>query len=612
MPAKKKNKKHESPTLHLNLVAIVIATIAAFYPSLANDFVNWDDVVYIMNNDMIKTLSIDNLGRMFSSFFMGNYHPLTLLSFAIDYSVFNFKDVSPHGYHLHNLVLHLVNTVLVYFAAWHLLRKNQLAAFIVSILFAIHPMHVESVAWVSERKDLLYTMYFLLAMLSYIFYNKTRKLTYFVITLACFLLSLLSKAQAVTLPVVLLLIDYFVERKPDVKMFLEKIPFLVLSLFFGYIAILAQTADDSVNSFGISVISSLFYAQYSVCVYLFKLVFPVGLTCLYEYPVTPGGGVPFYIYLSPVILIVLFIIILKTWKKFPAIPFGILFFLGVIFPVLQFLPVGRAIVAERYSYIPYIGLFFTIAALFIHLRNRLTSQGAKKALNYTGMGVILLFCILTWNRTKVWADSVSLWTDVMQKNPSCMSAYINRSFMYIQYKQFDKALKDCDDGLKIDSTQYKLNLNRGTVYRNLAMYDQALREFSSALRINPQSVDTYLDRGILYTDRFSKYDSGIADFRHYLSYRPNDKNGNFNLGVAYYKNQNYDSSLNYLAKTLELSPDYKEAYYIRAVVYALKLDYAKAYENGSRAQSIGFSIDKALLESWRKNANIVLPDLRQR
>jgi Tfp pilus assembly protein PilF len=410
--------------------------------------------------------------------------------------------------------------------------------------------------------------------------------------------------------VVLLLIDYFMERKPDVKLFLEKVPFFALSLVFGIIAIRAQDADGSINSVGISVISSICYANYSIWVYLFKLVLPVNLTCLYEYPFTADGGIPFYIYLSPVILIILLVILVITWKKHRTTFFGLLFFLVVIFPVLQFLPVGRAIVAERYSYIPYIGLFFIIGVFFVYLRDRVKTPGNRKALNYAGIGVILTLCLMTLNRTQVWADSVSLWTDVMKKSPSCMSAYINRSYMYLQYKQYDKAIKDCNDGLKIDSTQFKLYINRGTAYRHLAMYDLALKEFSHAIKQNPESYDTYLDRGIMYTDQFNKYDSGIADFRHFLKFRPDNPNGNLNLGVAYYKNKNYDSSLNYLAKSAALSPDSPNPYYIFALVYAAKLDFAKAYEYGSRAQSLGMTMDNTLLESWRKNANIVIPTLK--
>jgi tetratricopeptide (TPR) repeat protein len=453
-------------------------------------------------------------------------------------------------------------------------------------------------------------MYFLLAMLAYTFYSKTRRNKYLGLTLLAFLFSLLAKAQAVTLPVVLILIDYLLARKPDARIFLEKVPFFILSLVFGYVAILAQDADGSVNSLGLTVFESLFYAHYSIWVYLYKLVLPVNLTCLYEYPVTAGGGIPWYIYISPVILPILAFVLLKTWKKQPPVFFGLLFFLVVIFPVLQFLPVGRAIVAERYTYIPYIGLFIVMAVLFSWLKEKLKTRNSKNLLNYTGVGALLVLCLLTFNRTKVWGDSVSLWTDVMEKNPVCMSAYINRSYMYIQYKQYDKALKDCDEGLAIDSTQFKLHINKGTVYRHLGRYEEALHEFSAALRKNPQSADSYLDRGIIYTDGIQKYDSGIADFRRFLKFRPDHQDGNFNMGVALYKNQEYDSSLHYLAKTLEISPGFPNAYYIRALVYAAKQDFAKAYENGATAQSMGYSVNKELMEGWRRKANIVLPDLR--
>ena len=607
MAVKKKSKKPTPRYYHFSLVFIVIAAIAAFYPTLGNDFVNWDDVVYIMNNDMIKTLSIENLRKMINSFFMGNYHPLTILSFAFDYSVFN---LSAQGYHLHNLFLHLVNAVLVYFVTWHMFRKNNLAAFIVSVLFAVHPMHVESVAWVSERKDLLYTMYFLLAMLAYVFYNQTRHSRYFYYTLAFFVLSLLAKAQAVTLPVVLLLIDYFLERKPDIRMFLEKVPFFALSLFFGIIAILAQKADGSINPVGTSLVNSLFYAQYSVWVYLYKLLLPVNLTCLYNYPFSASGGVPFYIYLSPVIVAILFVLIVYTWKKHRAICFGLLFFIVVIFPVLQFLPVGQAIVAERYSYIPYIGLFFIVAALFIQFRGKLTSSGGKRLMNNIGIGIIVVFCLLTFNRTQVWANSITLWTDVMDKNPACIDAYVNRSYMYIQNKQYDKAIQDCNEGMKLDSNYFKFYINRGTAYRDLGVFDMALKDFNRAIHKNPKSFDTYLDRGILYTDRFNKYDSGISDFKYFLKFRPYDKNGLYNLAVVYYKKQLFDSSVFYCKKTLELAPDYGSAYYIWGLVYSIRQDFKNAYENGLKAQALGCSIDPALLEEWRQRANILNPKIK--
>ena len=601
--SKKKQIKEPKQGLHyLYLVIIIVTAIIAYIPSLNNDFVNWDDIIYVMNNDMIKSITFENFSKIWSSVWMGNYHPVTLLSFAFDYHLFQ---MTSHGYHYHNLILHLVNTILVYFFCYHLFAKNTTIASIVALLFAIHPMHVESVAWISERKDLLYTLYYILALISYVFYCTRKKIGYFLLALLFFVISLLSKAQAVTLPLILLLIDYYLSRKFTVISILEKVPFFLLALACGIVAIFAQKADNSINAVGLTGFSSLFYGFYSIWVYLFKLVIPVHLNCLYEYPFTGSGNVPFYIYLSPVIVLLLVVTLFLTWKKQPYITFGILFFLFAIFPVLQFLPVGQAIVAERYSYIPYIGLFVIAGFGFEAIRKKMNAN-RKRMITYAGFVVIFLFFIFTWSRAAVWKDSVSLWTDVMEKNPKSVTAYINRGYIYNQdpYKQYDKAIKDCNDGLKVDSNSFKLYINRGTSFRKLAMYDLALADFSKAIQKNPKSYDTYLDRGILYTDQFAKYDLGIADFREFLKYSPNNKDGNYNMGVAFYKKSVYDSSMVYTQKAIAISKDYAAAHFLCALLYAMKNDYSNAYYHGSQAQILGFSMDQDLLKNWRVKANI--------
>lgn len=609
MSKKKKIKETKSGLPYLYLILIIVIGTIAYIPSLNNDFVNWDDIIYVMNNDMIKSISVENFLKIWSTFWMGNYHPVTLLSFTLDFHLFQ---MTPHGYHYHNLVLHLVNTILVYFFCYHLFTKNTTIASIVALLFAIHPMHVESVAWISERKDLLYTLYYLLGLISYIYYIRRKKTGYFLLALLFFVISLLSKAQAVTLPLILLLIDYYLSRKFTFAVILEKVPFFILALAGGIVAIFAQKADNSINAVGLTGFSSLFYGFYSIWVYLFKLVIPVQLNCFYEYPYTGSGNVPLYVYLSPVIIILFLAVLILTWKKQSYITFGILFFLFAIFPVLQFLPVGQAVVAERYSYIPYIGLFIIAGIGFETIRNKLNAS-RKRWITYAGLVVFFLFFVLSWSRSAVWKDSVSLWTDVMEKNPKSVTAYINRGYIYNQdpYKQYDKAIKDCNDGLKVDSNSFKLYINRGTSFRKLAMYDLALADFSKALQKNPKSYDTYLDRGILYTDQFAKYDLGIADFREFLKFSPNNKDGNYNLGVAFYKKGVYDSSMVYTQKAIALSKDYALAHYLCALLYGLKNDFSNAYYQGSQAQMLGCSVDQNLLKEWRVNAKIpATPDIK--
>lgn len=555
MASKKKIISKNENLLNWKLLLLVMVSFLAFVPSLKNGFVNWDDIVYIMNNDMITSFSWINLQKIFSSYFMGNYHPFILLSFSFDYNLFK---LTPNGYHLHNLVLHIINTFLVYAFFFHLLKKNVNVAVTIALLFAIHPMHVESVAWVSERKDLLYTAYFFLSLIAYTLYLQRGKTAYYFLALLFFTFSLLSKAQAVTLPLVLFLIDYFLNRKFDWKSVFEKAPFLILSLIFGIVAIFAQKANSFINPSGIPLSDSMFYAPYGLFIYLIKFLFPFYQTAVYTYPVTLEGTIPLYIFFSPLVFIVLAFAIWKTWKNNRYITFGLLFFLTTIFPVLQFLPVGPALVSERYTYIPYIGLA-AIAAIFFWEKRASISLQTKKILDTSAILLILLFILLTWNRNMVWKDSVTLWTDVLDKNPGCLEAYGNRAFIFNENKQYEEALKDLNAGLVIDPANVSFYKSKGIIFDHMGKYDLALANYSKALEYNPDEYKCYLLRGIIYTDKFAKYDSGIADFKKYLTRYPDDINATFNLGVANYNNRNYDTARFYCLKVLKLNPGNEEA-----------------------------------------------------
>jgi Tfp pilus assembly protein PilF len=448
-------------------------------------------------------------------------------------------------------------------------------------------------------------MYFLLSLIAYLFYIKKQDFRYLLLSVLLFVFSLLSKAQAVTLPLILVLVDYLLSRKTSLKTILEKVPFFILSLAFGILAIRAQDADSSINPIGIPVFHSLFYAQYSVWVYLVKTVLPVYQTCLYEYPVNAAGNPPFYIYLSPLILPVIGYVLYKTWRTHKYVTFGVLFFLFTIFPVLQFLPVGQAIVAERYTYVPYIGLFI-IAGIFLpEYRDKVKGATARSALTWSGFVVLALLALLTFNRTKVWFDSVSLWTDVLEKNPKSITAYVNRGYMYNQYNEYDLAIRDCNEGIKLDSNHFKFYVNRAVSYRSTGRFDLAFADFNKAIQKNPKNYESYLDRGILYTDQFNKYDSGIADFRIYMRFRPTDVNCYYNMAVAFYKKKVYDSALVYCRKGMEITPSAPGPYYIMALVSDARGDYANAALFGSKAKELGYAVDDALIENWRTRSGTV-------
>ena len=312
---------HSNLRITLCLCLVLLIVFGAFFPSLKNGFVNWDDDNYVVSSSSISSLSASNLKSIFTSFSVGHYQPLTILSYAFDYHFFK---LNPYHYHLTNLILHLLNSLLVFYLIY-LLSGNIGVSFITAILFGIHPLHVESVAWVSERKDVLYSFFFLLSCITYLYYlTKGRNSKYYLLSLFLFLCSLLSKSMAVTLPLLLLLIDYYLKREPNKQLLLDKIPYFCLTaisciiVFFGVILFggLRQEAH-------FSLFSMLAVASYGIVFYLGKFFLPINLSCLYPYYNFEYN--PTYLY-SIISVILLSLMVALTVKYTRKLLFGTLFF----------------------------------------------------------------------------------------------------------------------------------------------------------------------------------------------------------------------------------------------------------------------------------------------
>ena len=280
--------------------AILILTIIIYRPVFFNDFV-WDDGPYVQNNLNVQSFDLKNI---LFNFEMGNYHPLTMLAFATEYYFFGLNET---GYHAVNLFIHLLNIVLVFYVVF-LLNGNPTIAILVSLLFGIHPLHVESVAWISELKDLLYTFFFLGSYVFYLKFIQFSKNKFYILSLILFLASTLSKAMAVCLPVVFILTDYFKGRKINSKTLLEKLPFILISLSIGILAIFAQKSSGSIQDITYySFFERVIFAGYSFISYLIKSILPVDLSAYYPYPIKSGEAIPAIFFL--------FFIIHRTYRR---------------------------------------------------------------------------------------------------------------------------------------------------------------------------------------------------------------------------------------------------------------------------------------------------------
>ncbi len=559
-----KNVKKE----HLILAVILIITIIAFYPTFENGFTNWDDNKYVTENLDIKKQWNEKIGIFFSEYCMGNYHPFTMISLAIDYHI---DGLNPMTFHITNLILHLINTLLVFWFILLLLKsvnyKRSLEiALITSALFGVHTLHVESVAWISERKDVLYSMFFLLSLIAYLKYVNIKKNKFLIISIVLFLFSLLSKGQAVSLAVTLIAIDYFLGRKMlSKKVILEKIPFLVLSFVFGMIAIFAQQSTEAIKSnTTFNFFDRILFSCYGFIQYIIKLIAPVNLSAIYPYPEKENDSISFefWFYLLAVIgIALLFIYLIKKHKK--DLVFGILFFTVNIFLVLQLLPVGNAIMADRYSYLPSIGVFLIIGIgikWILEIQKKSIIVFAKTA---TVLYLIFLV-ILTINRTKIWNNSLVLWNDVIEKYDSFAMAYNSRGLAKKKLNDITGALLDFNKAIEINPKSFQGYNNRGMIKYLNGNVNGAMSDFQRTIDLNPKFFLAYSNLGVTYIGNDDLKAEKLflktieLNSRYVLSFN--------NLGYLYLEKDKKKAE-KYLLKAIEINPSYLYSYTNLASLY---------------------------------------------
>ncbi|HEX6846947.1 MAG TPA: tetratricopeptide repeat protein [Chitinophagaceae bacterium] len=577
LPGRKKNKTRLSfanlkiPILGLGI--IVILTILAYLPAFRAGFA-YDDVLYIQKNPLIRSIDIE---KIFSENVMGNYHPITMLIFSIEFQLFG---LDPTGYHIVNLLLHLVNILLVFY--FILLLSDKLwVALVAALLFGIHPLHVESVVWISELKDLLYTSFFLGALIVYLKYLNDGERKYYFIALLLFVFSLLSKAMAASLPVVLLLIDYFQKRKMTTKVMLEKIPFFALSITFGIVAVFAQQLSAAVQDISTYPFSQrVVFASYGFITYLLKLVVPFNQSAFYPYPIKGGEVLPVHFYLYPILVVALAGLIIYFRRSYNKIFFGMAFFSVTIFLVLQLLPVGDAVMADRYSYIPSIGFFYLAGEAFNYLRNRQLTAAAITVLSL----FVFFFCIKTFQRNVIWKNDLTLFTDVIEKYPTVAIAYNNRGSFFWEEKKYDEALLDYNKAIEYRPNYGEAYNNRGAVYLDQKKYKEAISDFNRVIELQNNYAGAYSNRGIAMLETGKNAESR-ADFDKAIELKPDYAEAYYNRGLLSMIEKRNEEALRDYNKALELNPNYQEAILNRDILLGVNrspeealADYDKAIE----------------------------------
>ncbi|MDD3877439.1 MAG: tetratricopeptide repeat protein [Bacteroidales bacterium] len=552
-------KKTGVPALFRNpnflLLGILLLTIVVFSNIIYNNFIYYDDDVYVLENSIIKDFSVKGIITIFTSFYYYGYIPITLFTYALEYFLW---DNLPYPYLITNLLFHLINTILVYRFIYAVSKKSG-TALIASLFFAIHPLHVESVVWIAERKDLLYALFYLLASISYIKYlTNNYKLRYLFYTLLLITISMLSKPAGVTFPALLLLLDYYFKREINKKVIAEKLFFLFIMALFGAYYFMVKTPTH-IEKIEFTFLDRIFLGGYSFMFYTIKSFVPSKLSLLYPYPVQ-GVVLPAIYYIATVISIVivsaLCFYVYKNYKKSRQLIFGSMFFLIHISLVLHIVnSIGGVVVtADRYTYLPYIGLFFLAGASYSHLES-----GFYKKM----MLSFLLICAFTFSyisheRVKVWRDGESIFKDAIAKYPEAWLAYNNIGVIYNKKKMYQEAVVYFDNAIKYNPKYVKAHYNRGNSKLELGLNSEAIIDFTRAIEL---------------------------DGRHYMAY--------YNRGLAKHRmDLNQEAIIDY-TKAIELDTNYAEAYNSRGWTWFLTNEYEKAMADFDRAILLKPTLDIA-------------------
>ena len=549
-----------SPTLAYSILAVCV--LIAFGASFSNGFVNWDDQMYATENIMIQKPTIANLIRLLTVECALNYHPLTVASLWLNSALFGQASTS---FIVVNTLIHLVNTFLIFRFSQQLTRNNTLVSFLVALFWGIHPMHVESVTWVSERKDVLYSMFFFLACIQYVKYLEKNERKMLIYCFVFFVLSCLSKAMAVVLPLVLLLIDYWFDKGfLTVKNITTKIPFFIVALLFGALAVHVQGGGnlggrlekmtlDVALSDALTLGDRIKFGFYGFLVYIFKLFVPINQHNFYTYPSADQYGAIQYI-TAPIWALGILGGAVAFYRRKKEVFFGIMFFFFTIVLVLQFLSVGGAILAERYTYIPYFGILFTI---FYWLNQKVSS----KTILLSGSAVVALgFMYLTYKQTLTYKDTGTLFAN----------------------------------SYKYEPTSPVVNENLANHFGRSGEIDQVIRygEFASSKGVQSYALmgalaNAYYLKGNMpkALDLYQKSIDNSPNHRKFVAY--------YNRGIANRDGGNFAQSAEDFTKAMELGQD-KIAYLpLRAFANLKANKFKEAYDDYSKMITIGIAVDTA-------------------
>lgn len=625
------------------LLAIVSVTFIVFSPALQNQFTNWDDGVFLVENSEVHEFSPQAFKTMFSKNYVGTYTPLTILSFNIEYSLLGNQ---PPFYYLDNLLLHLAVVALVFLLAQKF-GLSVIASGFAALIFGIHPMHVESVAWISQRKDVLYSFFYLMAMVEYWNYLLQNKKTSYWRALLFAFFSILAKPMAYSLPVILLLCDWWHKRKIDLKVVAEKIPFIFLIGGVSFVTYISNPQEVILTSWKCVLVWIWVFVFH-----IHRFLFPSQFFAVYQVPEPISLGSSDYLF--SVVAFVGLVTMLLLFRRQRWIWLAVVFYFlsnsMIIFrAVWEF--GNNTLVADRFMYLPSFGFCMAGGVLYHAVYTRLKKLHRLFVLLFLS-STVFLFVVLgmrTIDQVKVWKNNTTLWSHVIQYNPKQIIAFQNRASGYVQderydlamhdlnyairlsphqarlyysradlfekQKDFQRALHDLDRSALLNSADANIYFLRGKIYQSLGQGKNALREYDAAIARQKDFDRAFYNRGILF-DEMGRADLALADYAQVIRINPRHAKVYNNSAYIYIGRGEYEKALYDLLKAVKIDPKNVQAYGNLGILAFLQQDYQKAFNYFQTAIMLdpNFSaayLNRGVIYAVNKKNELALADINR-
>jgi tetratricopeptide (TPR) repeat protein len=545
--------------------ALILVPLAVFWQLRLCDFIIYDDPLYVAKNShVVSGFTWENIAWAFSYNYASNWHPLTWLSHMLDCRLF---DLKPSYHHLTNLLLHIAAVLLLFAALKRMTGAIWPSAF-TAALFALHPLHVQSVAWIAERKDVLSTCFWMLIMICYVRYVRRQSAAGFLLTLLVFALGLMAKPMLVTLPFVLLLLDYWPldrighisltqpsYRRTILRLVCEKIPFFILSVVSSALTFLAQQKLAVIQVHKLPLATRVANAVVSYLEYIEKMFWPSRLAIFYPYSTDRLSM--WRTAVAVLLLVGITILVIRLASKYRYLPVGWFWYLGTLVPVIGLVHVGLQARADRYTYVPLMGLFIIIAwgtpDLLKNWRHR------RIILAVSAAAVLSALSVCTWRQTGYWRNSKTLFENAIKTDDDNYMAYTLLAYSYHEQGKFEQALAYDSKALQIKPDYSLAYADIGYILFKMGKLDEALAQFKQALQFDPGLFDVYQNIGKILSLQ-GRLDEATECLRKAVSLEPTDPTLHSELGVLLGRQGKFDEAVTQFNEALRIKPDFSDAH----------------------------------------------------